>query len=101
MSAGIVLALHSIEIAIEGVERSQYVCQQKELAPKLVAAAEAAAAQRTSLLSIGCIRSAIGAAVSRSWQVGVVHEHSSVCSIATRFVKGLVLWHMPALMTES
>ena len=30
----------------------------------------------------------------------MVHEHGSICSIAKRFVKGLVLRHVPAPMTE-
>ena len=30
----------------------------------------------------------------------MVHEYGSICSIAKRFVKGLVLRHVPAPMTE-
>lgn len=30
----------------------------------------------------------------------MVHEHGSICSIAKRFVKGLILRHVPAPMIE-
>ena len=102
MSAGMVLALHSVELAIEGVGRSQQSCQERTCVKhdcpckrELLQPSAQAFYPSAAFTS-----SAIGAAVSRSWQVGVVHGHRIICSIAKRFVKGLVSQHMPAPMTE-